>query len=80
MTEQARIATLAHHHAALELRIVQEQRRPCPDWLMITRLKRERLRVKEEIERLRAQLARWRGATTKTGGGYGAAGAQVSAP
>jgi hypothetical protein len=55
MTLQSRLESLKERHAALELRIADEDQRPRPDSETLTRLKIEKLRVKEEIERLRAQ-------------------------
>ena len=56
MSQQARLDTLKERHAALEMRILDEDQRPRPDSDMLTRLKIEKLRVKEEMERLRGQL------------------------
>lgn len=47
-------ACLAARHANLERDIQAEWGRPAPDQLSLTALKRRRLRVKEEIVRLRA--------------------------
>lgn len=55
MTLQARLDALKERHAALELRIADEDQRPRPDSETLTRLKIEKLRVKEEMERLRTQ-------------------------
>jgi len=55
MTLQSRLDSLKERHAALEARIADEDQRPRPDSDTLTRLKIEKLRVKEEIERLRAQ-------------------------
>lgn len=55
MTLQSRLESLKERHAALEARIADEDQRPRPDSDTLTRLKVEKLRVKEEIERLRAQ-------------------------
>jgi hypothetical protein len=55
MTLQSRLEALKERHAALELQIADEDRRPRPDSDTLTRLKIEKLRVKEEIERIRAQ-------------------------
>jgi hypothetical protein len=54
MRLDARIASLNNRHAALEQRIFQEDLRPKPDSETLARLKREKLRLKEEMERLRA--------------------------
>jgi len=47
------LATLAARHAGLERAIQEEARRPAPDGLSLTHLKRRKLRVKDEITRLR---------------------------
>jgi hypothetical protein len=55
MSLQARLDALKERHATLEMRIADEDQRPRPDSETLTRLKIEKLRVKEEMERLRAQ-------------------------
>ena len=55
MTLQAHLDALKERHAALEMRIADEDQRPRPDTETLTRLKIEKLHVKEEIERLRIQ-------------------------
>jgi hypothetical protein len=55
MSLDTRIASLKERHAALEMRIADEDSRPRPDSDALMRLKLEKLRVKEEMERLRAQ-------------------------
>ena len=55
MNLQARLDALKERHAALETRIIDEDQRPRPDSEALTRLKVEKLRVKEEMERLRTQ-------------------------
>lgn len=57
MTQQARIESLKLRHAALDSQIAAEDQRPRPDAAELTRLKVEKLHVKEEIERLRAATA-----------------------
>lgn len=48
----------AHHdaletkHAALETRIVDEEHRPLPDSAVIAELKKQKLRIKEELTSL----------------------------
>lgn len=49
------LATLAARHAGLERAIEEEARRPAPDGLSLTDLKRRKLRVKDEIARLRTR-------------------------
>ncbi len=46
---EAHQASLNARHAQLETRIAAETQRPLPDNLAITRLKREKLRLKEEL-------------------------------
>lgn len=53
MNLQTRLDSLRERHAALETRITDEDRRPRPDTDALNRLKIEKLRLKEEIERLR---------------------------
>jgi hypothetical protein len=55
MSLQAHLDTLKERHAALEMRIADEDQRPRPDPETLTRLKIEKLKVKEEMERLRSQ-------------------------
>ena len=47
------VATLAARHAGLERAIQEEAGRPAPDGLSLTDLKRRKLKVKDEITRLR---------------------------
>lgn len=53
MSLQSRLASLKDRHYSLELRIAEEDQRPRPDNLTLSKLKIEKLHVKEEIERLR---------------------------
>jgi hypothetical protein len=53
MQEGPRLRSLEQRHAVLERQIGEEDARPKPDEAMLTRLKLEKLRLKEEIERLR---------------------------
>jgi hypothetical protein len=55
MNLQARLDTLKDRHASLETRIFDEDQRPRPDGEALTRLKLEKLRVKEEMEKLRSR-------------------------
>jgi hypothetical protein len=54
MNLESRLESLKLRHASLEARIADEDQRPRPDTEVLTRLKIEKLRVKEEIERLRS--------------------------
>lgn len=53
MNVPERLNTLKQRHQSLEGRIADETRRPRPDDDTLTRLKSEKLKLKEEIERLR---------------------------
>ena len=55
MSLQSRIESLMDKHASLESLITSEDHRPQPNTMELTRLKLEKLRVKEEMERLRRQ-------------------------
>ena len=55
MSLQAHLEALKERHAHLETRISDEDQRPKPDSDMLSRLKLEKLRLKDEIERLRQQ-------------------------
>ncbi len=52
MGADSRLDTLATRHADLEHAIEEENQRPLPDQLRVTQLKREKLRIKDEIVRL----------------------------
>jgi hypothetical protein len=55
MSLQSHIEVLKERHASLDTRIHEEDSRPRPDDSAIARLKLEKLRLKEEMERLRDQ-------------------------
>ncbi len=55
MSLQTHLENLKERHAALDARILEEDQRPRPDTDTLTRLKVEKLHVKEEIERLSEQ-------------------------
>jgi hypothetical protein len=54
MSLQSRIESLKSRHASLETRIADEDHRPRPDSEALSRLKLEKLRLKEEMDRLRS--------------------------
>ncbi len=56
MTQSSRLQALESRHADLESRIAQEGNRPRPDDTALARLKRQKLQLKEEMERLRQSL------------------------
>jgi hypothetical protein len=53
MPESARLRSLEERHASLETRIAEEGGRPLPNPDALSRLKLQKLRLKEEMERLR---------------------------
>jgi hypothetical protein len=53
MSLQAHLDTLKERHAHLDAQIIDEDHRPRPDGDTLARLKVEKLRLKEEMERLR---------------------------
>ena len=51
MTEEsAHLQALRAKHAALDEEIAQEMARPLPDETVLSNLKRQKLKIKEEIE------------------------------
>jgi hypothetical protein len=56
MALDARIRELGSRHQSLEQAIQEEMRRPYADDLKLKELKRQKLRLKEEIEALRTQI------------------------
>ena len=57
MSLQSRIESLKTRHASLETQISEEDHRPQPDSDALSKLKLQKLRLKEEMERLRAGTA-----------------------
>jgi len=53
MMQQPRLRSLQERHATLERQIAAEGARPLPDSGTLGRLKRAKLRLKEEMQRLR---------------------------
>lgn len=54
MDTDARISALKERHAALEEKLNEEANRPMPDDAAIHAIKREKLHLKDEIQRLSA--------------------------
>jgi hypothetical protein len=52
MNNQAHVEMLVEKHARLENEIYEESHRPAPDQVLISDLKRQKLRIKDEIARL----------------------------
>ncbi len=57
MAVEARIRELGSRHQSLERMIQDEVRRPVSDDVKLKELKRKKLKLKEEMEALRAQSA-----------------------
>jgi len=57
MAVEDRISELNQRHAKLEQNLSDELSHPSSDDSFITQLKRQKLRIKEEIERLRQEPA-----------------------
>ena len=57
MALDAHLEELAERHRALDRKIEQEMGRPTADDLKIAELKRQKLRLRDEIERLRLELS-----------------------
>ena len=55
MTIEAHIETLEKKHGALEQELHSAMLHPSPDDIQIAELKRQKLKVKDQIERLRSQ-------------------------
>jgi hypothetical protein len=53
---ESHLQELADKHHKLDEQIHSEQLRPHPDDLMLSELKKRKLRLKEEIERLRHEV------------------------
>ncbi len=55
MTIDERINALKSKHADLEHALDEESQRPLPDFVVLTDIKRQKLRIKDEIFRLSKQ-------------------------
>lgn len=56
MAVESRIRELDHRHRDLDAQIEAEARRPASDPMRIVEMKRQKLKIKEEIERLRGRM------------------------
>lgn len=56
MAVEARIRELGFRHETLESAIQEEMRRPASDDLRLKELKRQKLKLKEEMEALKLRL------------------------
>lgn len=57
MTVEAHLATLQQKHGALDEELRAEMSRPSAKEQLIAELKRRKLKVKDQIERLRSQMS-----------------------
>lgn len=57
MALDAHLEELSERHRALDRKIEEEMARPTADDLKIAELKRQKLRLKDEIERLKHELS-----------------------
>jgi hypothetical protein len=57
MALDAHLVELSEKHRALDRKIEEEMARPISDDLMIAELKRQKLRLKDEIERLKHEMS-----------------------
>ena len=57
MALDAHLVELSEKHRALDRKIEEEQARPTADPLKITEWKRQKLRLKDEIERLKHETS-----------------------
>ncbi len=56
MSLNTRLDALKERHASIETRIFDEDHRPRPDSDSLMRLKIEKLRLKEEMEKIRTRV------------------------
>ena len=52
MAQDARTEALKAKHAEIESVLIEEERRPFPDFTMLQELKKRKLRVKDELQRV----------------------------
>lgn len=56
MSIEARVRELDNRHQTLKTMIAREERSPSVDSLYLTELKRKKLKLKEEIERIKVHM------------------------
>ena len=56
MTIEARVRELDQRHQSLKTLIAREERAPSTDSLYLSELKRKKLKLKEEIERIKSVM------------------------
>lgn len=61
MSMQERLLSLKGKHAALDAELMTEQQRPMPNQSVCGRLKREKLRLKDQMLQLQEEAASYEG-------------------
>ena len=51
MGQDARHESLRTKHAQIEHTLIEEERRPSPDYALVHELKRKKLKIKDELQR-----------------------------
>ena len=46
---ESHLTALKSRHADLDARIANEERRPCPDTALLAQMKKQKLKIKDEI-------------------------------
>jgi hypothetical protein len=54
MSQDARFEALQAKHKEIEFILVEEERRPLPDFSLVHELKRKKLKIKDELHRIAA--------------------------
>lgn len=52
MGHDARLEALQARHAEIEFTLIEEERRPLPDFTLVHELKRKKLKIKDELHRM----------------------------
>ena len=52
MIQDARLDALKAKHAEIETILIEEERRPLPDFQFVHELKRKKLKIKDELQRI----------------------------
>ena len=52
MGQDARHDALRTKHAEIEIILIEEERRPFPDFQLVHELKRKKLKIKDELQRI----------------------------
>lgn len=52
MVSDVRVDSLKAKHAALDMQINEEEKRPLPDTALVHDLKRQKLKIKDELQKI----------------------------